>query len=201
LFWNPQSSTELAWYYSSSVNYLFANALHPVDSRVVKASLKKELHEPVLDYSSGVGNNIIYLAERGFQCQYFGIGIMEKAFSEYRFRKRGYLEKGIVEIKHPFVDGKFDPVQSVLPRDESLGAILALDVLEHIPNYHTVVEAMVESLKVGGVLIESSPFGRPVKGVDTRVHVGDGGISMTQAMGPRMQRNGQIWTKIVSNAH
>jgi SAM-dependent methyltransferase len=200
LFWNPQSATELAWYYSSSVNYLFANALHPTSEKVVKASLEKGVHEPVLDYSGGVGNNIIYLAERGFQCQYFGIGIMEKAFSEYRFRQRGYLEKGIVEMKHPFVDGKFDPIQSVLPRNESLGAILALDVLEHIPNYHKVVEAMVDSLKVGGVIIESSPFGAPVEGEDTRVHVSAGGISMAQAMGPRMQRNGNghAWTKIAS---
>jgi SAM-dependent methyltransferase len=202
MFWNPQSSTELAWYYSSSVSYLFANALHPADASVVKASLEKGVNEPVLDYSGGVGNNIIYLAEKGFQCQYFGIGVMEKAFSEYRFQQRGYLENGLVEIKHPFVDGKFDPIQSVLPGNESLGAILALDVLEHIPNYHKVVMAMVESLKVGGVIIENSPFGVRVEGEgeDTRVHVGDGGISMAQAMGPRMQRTGQTWTKITGNA-
>ena len=166
---------------------------------VLKASLEKGVNEPVLDYSGGVGNNVIYLAEEGFRCQYSGIGVMEKAFSEYRFQQRGYLEGGVVEIKHPFVDGKFDPIQSVLPRNESLGAILALDVLEHIPNYHKVVEAMVESLKVGGVIIENSPFGKPVGGVDTRVHVGNGGISMAQAMGPRMQRTGQSWTKIAAN--
>ena len=201
LFWNPQSSTELAWYYSSSVNYLFANAMHPANDLVVKAPLVKGVHEPVLDYSGGVGNNIIYLVEKGFQCQYFGIGVMEKAFSEYRFQKRGYLEKRVAEIKHPFVDGKFDPIESVLPRNESLGSILALDVLEHIPNYHKVVEAMVESLKVGGVIIESSPFGGPVKGVDTRVHLGNGGISIEQAMGSRMQKNGHTWTKIAGNAH
>ena len=199
LFWNPQSSSELAWYYSSSVSYLFANAVHPANPLVVKAPLVKGVHEPVLDYSGGVGNNIIYLVEKGFHCQYFGIGVMEKAFSEYRFRKRGYLDKGAVEIKHPFVDGKFDPIESVLPRNGSLGSILALDVLEHIPNYHKVVEAMVESLKVGGVIIEASPFSVSVEGVDTRVHLGNGGISMAQAMGSRMQRNGQIWTKIASS--
>jgi hypothetical protein len=54
-----------------------------------------------------------------------------------------------VEIKHPFVDGKFDPIQSVLPGNKSLGAILALGVLGHIPNYLEVVIAMVETLKVG----------------------------------------------------
>ncbi|KAI2494929.1 hypothetical protein MHU86_19574 [Fragilaria crotonensis] len=59
LFWNPTSPTELAWYYSTSVDYLFANAIHPALSRLVHLG---EHHQPVLDYSGGVGNSILYLA-------------------------------------------------------------------------------------------------------------------------------------------
>jgi len=28
MLWNPQSATELAWFYTHSVDYLFANAIH-----------------------------------------------------------------------------------------------------------------------------------------------------------------------------
>lgn len=28
IFWNPSSTIELAWYYATSIDYLFANALH-----------------------------------------------------------------------------------------------------------------------------------------------------------------------------
>ena len=56
----PQSSRELAWYYSTSVAYLFANAIHPA----LDLNLQPE-DAPVLDYSGGVGNNVILWALNG----------------------------------------------------------------------------------------------------------------------------------------
>lgn len=187
LFWNPLSSSQLAWYYSTSQSYLFANAIHGART-VVLNLLQKDVHEPVLDYSGGVGNSVLYLAmERGMKCQYFGIGMIEKSFAQFRVAKRG-LEH-MITFLHPWSKNsawKFDPLQA-LPKDGSLGAILADDVLEHIPNYHHAVAAMVDSLKVGGVIIENTPFAPlPVPGADTRIHVHNGGISMAQAMGRRM---------------
>jgi hypothetical protein len=95
---------------------------------------------------------------------------------------------------------KFDPIEGPLPRDGSLGAILANDVLEHIPKYHLVVEAMVQLLKVGDVIVENSPFARTESKdeFDNRVHVSPGGISMKTAMGPTMEFNAKIrwWVKI-----
>jgi SAM-dependent methyltransferase len=201
-FWNPSTSTELAWYYATSVDYLFANAMHPADGKI-DAIAKKEF-EPILDYSGGVGNNVLHLASKGIKCKYFGIGMMEYDFAGYRVRKRGLEEN--VEFLKPFAshtDWKFDPINAPLKRDKSLGAIIAMDVLEHIPNYEKVVEAMVDSLRVGGAIVENTPFNELPKGhkegdADTRVHVSDGGIKMSEAMGPRMKfiKEGKIWKKI-----
>ena len=58
---------------------------------------------------------------------------------------------------------------------------------------------MVDSLKIGGVIIENSPFApTQIAGADTRIHVHNGGISMAQAMGSRMvyrEKEG-YWEKV-----
>ena len=109
-FWNPSSRTELAWYYSSSVSYLFANTVH--SAQVIEFdSLAWKEHEPVLDYSGGVGNNIIHLAKKGVRTHYFGIGVMEYRFAQYRIQKLG-LEH-MVTFKQSFcsdTEYKFDPI-------------------------------------------------------------------------------------------
>ncbi len=190
-FWNPTSPTELAWYYATSVDYLFGNAIHSAQVGKVKSIIWKD-HEPILDYSGGVGNNIIHLTQDGVKTHYFGIGVLEYRFAKFRFQKLG-LEH-LVEFKEPFCNTSgfvFDPVTDPLPKDQTLGAILAFDVLEHIPEYHTVVKAMVRSIRVGGIILENSPFAPPSKDsveVDTRVHVSNGGIPMQQAMGPCMKQ-------------
>ena len=74
----------------------------------------------MLDFSGGVGNNVIYLASKGIKAQYFGIGMMEYAFAEYRIRKRGY--ENLVEFKRPYsaaTNWKFDPTRAALPGDSS----------------------------------------------------------------------------------
>jgi len=61
---------------------------------------------------------------------------------------------------------------------------------------------MVDSLKVGGVIIEVSPFNpNPLSKNDEndlRIHVSDGGVSMKQAMGERMvfREQQKYWEKI-----
>lgn len=201
-FWNPTSASELAWYYTTSIDYLFANAIHPAITSILAGKAEKK-YEPFLDYSGGVGNNILYLAKKGLKVQYFGIGMAEYTFTQYRVWKNGLDD--LVEYKKPFnkKDHVFDPINGPLPLDGSLGAILAFDVLEHIPNYNLVVEAMVKSIRVGGIIIEHSPFGVEVEGrkEDLRVHVSNGGISMAEAMGPNMkllEEFGEmnVWEKI-----
>ena len=199
-FWNPQSRSELAWYYATSVDYLFANSVHDVNTKKINAVATKEF-EPVLEYSGGVGNNVLYIAKKGIKVHYFGIGLMEYSFARYRVMKHGVEE--FVEFKLPFsssTDYDFDPINAPLPQDGSLGSIIAMDVLEHIPDYHIVVKAMVKSIRVGGRIVESSPFARDAiigEEEDLRVHLSNNGISMTEAMGPKMKYTNGYWEKIV----
>jgi len=156
---------------------------------------------PVLSYSGGVGGSCITFAKQGIRCTYMGIGLIEYAFAEYRVRRLGLEE--FVSFLRPYsekTNWKIDPVLA-LPRDESFGIIEALDVLEHIPSYEHTVRAMVESLRPGGVIVENTPFAE-ITGADTdlRIHVSNGGIDMTTAMGPSMsfeehERGVKIWRK------
>lgn len=138
-FWNPGSVSELAWYYATSIDYLFANAIHEVYTGVVDEVAKKE-YEPVLEYSGGVGSNALAIAQRGIRVHYFGIGMAEYHFTQYRIMKHGLED--LVNFTKPFSKNtgfRFDPIGGPLPQDGSLGSILAMDVLEHIPNYHLTV--------------------------------------------------------------
>jgi SAM-dependent methyltransferase len=201
-FWHPTTSSELAWYYTTSVDYLFANAIHVPNLEMLQYIIDNRI-EPIMDYSGGVGNNVLYLAEtHGLMVQYFGIGLVEYAFAQYRVRARQLTDKVTFKVPYgPNTDYKFDPINGPLPRDRSLGAILAMDVLEHIPNYHVVVEAMVDSIRIGGVIAEVSPFAKKSSGendIANAVHLTDGGITMDVAMGSRMQYNkkANVWIKI-----
>ena len=187
---DPQSSSELAWYYSTSVAYLFANAIHPA----LDLGLRPE-DAPVLDYSGGVGNNVIFWAQKGIKSVYFGIGMMEYAFAEYRVRRMG-LEQMVTFLKphHKNSSWLFDSRKVLAPN--TYGTIVAMDVLEHVPRWQDTVKAMVQSLRDGGQIIECSPFSTNTAesgtDKDLRVHVGQGATSMTQAMGPGMRRIGTL---------
>ena len=52
-FWNPQSRSELAWYYATSVDYLFANSLHGVRVRGGKER-SMQLHRKSLSRFSNI---------------------------------------------------------------------------------------------------------------------------------------------------
>jgi len=200
-YWNPQTSGEMRWFYRQSVTYLFAlshriivpfrgkHALTPADG-------------PVLDFSGGAGNNCLSLASRGIKCIYTGVGVLEMAFFEYRVKRLGLED--MVTTLHPHSEKtawRFDFID-FLPQDESVGTILAIDVLEHIPQFEKVVAAMVASIRPGGRIIEHSPFDKTdVKdgNEDLRIHVSRRGVKMPKALGPTMffeKRQGpSFWKK------
>ena len=192
-FWHPGNSEELRWFYISSVTYLFANAVHKPHDQLLGTFTPES--GPVLDFSGGAGNNVITLAEQGIACAYTGIGLLEYNFARYRIRRRKL--EGLVEFIEPYSNFQLDPLSALLP-PRQYGCILAFDVLEHIPQYETTVRAMVIAVRPGGCICESSPFEqkKQAKGrVDTRIHVGNGGVSMHEAMGESMSKKGLCWWK------
>jgi len=190
-FWQPRNSKELRWYYLHSVNYMFANAVHAPKEDLGALTPGSGT---VLDFSGGVGNNVIALAERGIACAYTGIGLFEFNFARYRIRRRKL--DSLVEFIEPYSNFQLDPI-AALRSPRQYGCILAYDVLEHIPHYEETVMAMVRAVRPGGCICESSPFApkQAEHAEDTRIHVGDGGKSMREAMGANMKKNGSCWWK------
>jgi len=146
---NPKSFEELTWFYRCSYGYLFANAAH---SYWPKLDILKPSGGLVLDYGAGIGCNTIELARRGFKVDHFEIGIIQADFARFRAARRNLQN---LRVLTPFVDGKFDPINSI--QDEYY-AIVAMDVLEHIPDYHLLLKHLIGRLKPGGYIIEKSPF-------------------------------------------
>jgi 2-polyprenyl-3-methyl-5-hydroxy-6-metoxy-1,4-benzoquinol methylase len=155
-WWDPKSVGELTWFYRSSVSYLFANADHPQASEII-AQLESE-DGPVLDYSGGVGSTVLGLAAKNISCHYFGIGVQEVAFAEFRVERRSAQHLVKIVSPYAFIEGeyRFHAYKSI--PEASYGAIVAMDVLEHIPDYHVTAKHLAGLLRRGGLFFESSPF-------------------------------------------
>lgn len=172
-FFAPESTRELALYYRSSTAYLWGNVVHPA----LNVSLLNltQADGPMLDYSGGVGSTCLALALRGIRCVYFGIGLMEFEFAQFRMKRHGVSH--LVHFVKPYsmTDGsyKFDPVYSLKLGEtltEPLGGAFALDVFEHIPDYHITAGHIVSLIRPGGKLFENSPFDDNSAG-DTEIHL------------------------------
>ncbi|MGB2879123.1 MAG: methyltransferase domain-containing protein, partial [Candidatus Omnitrophota bacterium] len=143
----PKDINELAWFYRCSYSHLFCNASHPYWTKL--DFLTPDVGR-VLDYAAGVGNNVIELATRGFEVDYLEINIIQEAFTRSRAERRG-LEN--INFISPIVAGKVDPIKCI---KNMYGAIVLQDILEHVPDYQVLLGYLIDHLKPGGFIIESS---------------------------------------------
>ena len=205
-FWKPASSSELAWFYRSSVDYLFGLAWHGVEPILRGRGKYRHLQAeaPILEFSPGAGNNGLHLAVNAkVPYLYAGLSLLETGFAQYRAARRG-LPESLFRVLMPYSNGggwQLDPLAALRPGSPhhgQIGTILAFDVLEHIPHFERTVAAMVDALRPGGLLVEQSPFedlGVDGNGTDTRLHISAGGVTMQAAMGPLMRMIGGSATK------
>lgn len=179
-WWNPQSQDELTWYYRSSVSYLFANAVHPQEKHIIDALKRSD--GPVLEYSGGTGTNALALAKKGIQVHYFGIGLQEYAFARFRAARHNLTD--MITFVEPFtnVDGRLQFHSFLSVPNATYGAILAMDVLEHIPNYHVTLRHLLGTLRSGGRIFESSPFDNSKSNTDPAAIHQQQSMSMNEAM-------------------
>jgi 2-polyprenyl-3-methyl-5-hydroxy-6-metoxy-1,4-benzoquinol methylase len=144
-FWSPKNETEIQFFYVSNRSYLFGNAVHILPEAIFDDI---NVGESVLDFGGGSGNYSVPLAFKGCNVSYFDINILQREFVKY-MSDTSPIDIHI--LKHdihymPLFDKKFD-------------AILALDVLEHIPNYPDYIERFAKSLKNNGRIYVFAPFG------------------------------------------
>ncbi len=137
------------WFYLSSKTYLFANAVHFPDTSFVDHYVRP--HVPaearVLDFGAGTGNLALLLAAAGMRVTVSELNALQRDFIRFRVARHGLGER--VEVVDPWSD---------LP-PAGFGAVVAVDVLEHLPDCRSVLEhELLPALARDGVLVENSPF-------------------------------------------
>lgn len=145
----PQTHEQLLWFYRCSYGYVFANAAH---SYWTKLDCLKPGVGRVLDYGAGIGNNVLTLAQKGFEVDAMEIGILQSEFLRYRVTQRGLRN---VKLLSPFVENRFDPIQAITG---PYGAIILKDVLEHVPEYPVLLRHLIGHLVPEGVIVENTDF-------------------------------------------
>jgi 2-polyprenyl-3-methyl-5-hydroxy-6-metoxy-1,4-benzoquinol methylase len=146
----PEETRTDGWYYLTSRTYLFANSAHSDEWRVIDR-LARSLVDParVLDFGGGSGNTAVALAALGHVVDFLELSALQKDFVRFRASRHGLSDRLRV------LDG-----WNGLPPD-AYDVISAIDVFEHLPHLHLMLEAtIVPSLRPGGVLAERSPFVR-----------------------------------------
>jgi len=137
------------WFYLSTKGYLFANAEHFADREFLDRQLLPYLKPAgaVLDFGGGCGNLVLQLAACGFEASIQELSAIQRDFVRHRVRNSDLGAR--IQVLDWW---KTAPVRSY-------DAVIAVDVLEHLPNARQVLDdKLIPCLRAGGVLIENSPF-------------------------------------------
>ena len=180
---NPETERELSWFYRCSEGYFFGNAAHGY------WSLLDEIQEGrVLDYGAGVGSCTIRLAKKGLYVDFVEIGRIQADFINFRAKKHSL--SNVHEIL-PYNKNRFDPIEVI---KQTYDAIITRDVLEHIPNYHLVVQHLINHLNTGGIIFENSPFSENSSEIDIHLKAS---IPLEEAMKGMQKIKEGVWRKII----
>lgn len=136
------------WFYRSSSAYLFANAVHFTDTRLLRL-VAAHVSEPatILDYGGGTGELTLRLAAQGHRVDHLEISALQREFMSFRVDHHGCED--VVKVLAPWAklaSGRYD-------------CICAADVIEHLPDPRLVLsQQLIPALTPAGVLVENSPF-------------------------------------------
>jgi len=114
---------------------------------VCALNLAERLHcRTFLDYGSGIGSGGLLFAKAGFNMTLCDISSPLLEFSKWRFEKRG-MKAECIDLKV----GKFQG---------SADLVTCFEVLEHTPDPLRILKDCWSSLREGGYLILTAPFGK-----------------------------------------
>lgn len=145
LFWNPKTNTEINWFYKHSTAYLFANTSHVLNS-IILNDLKQ--NSTILDFGGGSGNYSFTLVNNGHNCLYFDISIIQSEFVKYVSKKYN-LPITVLQYNEEYI-----PIYN-----QKIDSVIALDVIEHIPEYNKYIRFFSDILNINGSVYIYAPFG------------------------------------------
>lgn len=145
-FWHPENPEEVKFFYKSCRAYLFTTANHILPLEVFQKINKKS---KILDFGGGAGTATIALSLNK-QCKvyYFDLNLLQTDFINFVSRKNK------LDIDTMKVSDNYMPQEEI-----KVNVALAMDVLEHIPDYPKYLSYVERSLVEGGFLYTYSPFG------------------------------------------
>lgn len=144
LFWDPKTETQINWFYKSSISYLFTNSIHVLHPNIINDIPEGST---IFDFGGGTGNYSYYLINKKCKCVYFDISFLQRKFVEYVVNKNN-LPISIVNYDEDLI-----PIYN-----EKVDFIIALDVIEHIPNYEKYIKYFSNIVKSGGGVYVYAPF-------------------------------------------
>lgn len=145
----PKRLREDHWFYLSSKTYLFANATHFPDTSFANSYVRPYIGPDgrALDFGSGTGNLALIMAALGIHVWASELNALQRDFIRFRVARHRLGDR--VTVSDPW---------DKLPRD-AFDAVVAVDVLEHLPNCRAVLERqLLPALSRKGALVENSPF-------------------------------------------
>jgi len=145
-FWKPDSDENIRWFYVTSRSYIFTNATHRLHPNIV-ADIPSNSN--ALDFGGGSGNYSYSLVNKDCNILYFDISLLQNAFVQFVTSK---YKLPITLLSH---DEKFMPNLG----EEIVDVILALDVLEHVPDYHEYIKLFSQHSHKGTKIYLFAPFG------------------------------------------
>jgi len=101
----------------------------------------------IFDFGCGIGTDALFLAERGYEVTAVDVTGPAFEFARHRFHRRGLNARFVESTSEiPRPGGRFD-------------AAVCFDVFEHLSEPLKAAEALIESLRPGGILLQQAAFG------------------------------------------
>ena len=138
-------------FYQSSDRYLYESTYtegytdHQRMARLLARAVGRWRLAPVLDFGGGAGGLTLALAGRGFACEYADVPGKLSEFFRWRLASRK-LSVPVLDATQPLPSHRY-------------GAVLAVDVLEHVPDLTAALRQFKRALKPSGWFLATHSFG------------------------------------------
>src|SRR3989339_452762 len=142
LILNPQTEEEEKIFYNTTPFYIFDLAFWHMTlaQRHFRSKIIKIVKGNVLDYGGGIGDLCLAMSKDGLRVDYADVGGRTFDFAKQMFQKKGVNNISMINLNNENISKNYD-------------TILAIDVIEHVPNAKEVIVNLIKHLNKNGRLV------------------------------------------------